>query len=377
MNIGIDARMYGPHVGGGGLGRYVEQLVTQLQAIDHKNRYVLFLKKENFDACQIVNPNFEKRLVDIHWYTAKEQFELGRAMDAEHLDLIHFPHWNVPVFLKTPYLVTIHDLILLDEPVSSNLSTKNPLLFYLKYIAYRCVLARTISRARHIITVSHATEASIHSHFPRVNKEKISVVYEGVTQLTTDPLRLPLGKGEVTGPYLLYVGNAYPHKNLERLIEAFGIIRTSHPEIKLVLAGRESMFYERLEAGLGNPAYSNILFLKNPSDLELANLYQNALVYVYPSRIEGFGLPPFEAMSMDIPVAASDIPSLREILGESAAFFPPNDSEKMAQVISHLIEDEQARNHLIAKGSKHIQQFSFEKMAKHILATYELCGKTK
>ena len=188
MNIGIDARMYGPRVGGGGLGRYVEQLVTQLQATDTKNRYVLFLKKENFDACIITNPNFEKRLTDVHWYGLEEQLKMGGIIDREHLDLVHFPHFNVPLFVRTPFVVTIHDLILLDEPFSSKVSTRHQTIFTLKYWGYKLVLAHAVSRAKKVIAVSHATANSILQHIEGVDPKKMEVVYEGVTTLAVEPL---------------------------------------------------------------------------------------------------------------------------------------------------------------------------------------------
>ncbi|MDO8303000.1 MAG: hypothetical protein Q7T18_07150, partial [Sedimentisphaerales bacterium] len=96
MTIGIDARLYGPKWGGGGLGRYVEELVTKLQQIDTKNRYVLFLKPENFDACKITNKNFRKVKVNAHWYTFKEQLVMPAAIKKAKVDLMHYPHWNVP-----------------------------------------------------------------------------------------------------------------------------------------------------------------------------------------------------------------------------------------------------------------------------------------
>ena len=368
MNIGIDARMYGPNVGGGGLGRYVEQLVAELQLIDHKNRYVLFLKKENFDACVITNPNFEKRLADVHWYGLEEQLKMGGIIDREHLDLVHFPHWNVPFFVRTPFVVTIHDLILLDEPFSANLSTRHRSIFTLKYWGYKLVLSRAVSRAKKVISISHTTTHSILHHVKKADPNNIEVVYEGVTPLPSPhdskTPRLPF-------PYLLYVGNAFPHKNLERLLEAFTIIQQTHPEIKLVLAGRENIFYKRLL----EHKPTNVEFVNGPTDAELAELYKNALLYVYPSRIEGFGLPPLEAMSVGVPVAASNIPSLKEILGDSAAFFDPKDSANMASVISDLIDSKEKRASLIEKGTQHIKRYSWSKMAVAIQTIYETCGK--
>ena len=260
--------MYGPETGGGGLGRYVEQLVNELQVSDLKNRYVLFLKKENFDACKIVNPNFEKRLANVHWYGVDEQLNMGGIIDRENLDLVHFPHWNVPLFLRTPFVVTIHDLILLDEPFSSKISTRHKAIFALKYWVYKLVLSHAILRAKKVIAVSYATANSVKKHFQNVDPKKIEVVYEGVTSLPVSSIHV----SESSVPYLLYVGNAYPHKNLPKLIEAFQLLHDQHPDLKLILAGRESVFYKELmtfaesRAGSGDPTHNFVEFVLNPSD---------------------------------------------------------------------------------------------------------------
>jgi glycosyltransferase involved in cell wall biosynthesis len=304
----------------------------------------------------------------VHWYGLEEQLKMGGIIDREHLDIIHFPHFNVPLFIRTPFVVTIHDLILLDEPFSTNLSTRHQTIFTLKYWGYKLVLSRAVSRAKKVISISHATTQSILHHVKNTDPNKIEVVYEGVTPLpslhdSTTP-QLPF-------PYLLYVGNAFPHKNLERLLEAFTRIQRTHPEIKLVLAGRENFFYKRLL----EHKPTNVEFVNGPTDSELATLYRNALLYVYPSRIEGFGLPPLEAMSMCAPVAASDIPSLKEILGDSAVFFDPKDAENMATIISDLIDSSEKRANLIEKGTQHIKRYSWQKMAVAIQTIYETCGK--
>ncbi|MBI4435155.1 glycosyltransferase, partial [Candidatus Uhrbacteria bacterium] len=262
MRIGIDARMLGPNVGGGGLGRYVEELVHELGQLDHKNRYVLFLKQENVGTTSM---KAEKRLADAHWYTLKEQLVMPRLIDREKLDLVHVPHWNVPLLMRTPFVVTIHDLILLEEPRSAKATTRHPLVFLFKRLAYRIVLRSALRRARAIIAVSQYTKSSILTHFPWVPAEKIHVVYEGLTRF---PESLdPLSPSRPAGPYFLYVGNAYPHKNLESLLHAFSFFHKLHPKVRLVLAGRNDLFYERLKKELAqiDVAPEAVEFTLNPS----------------------------------------------------------------------------------------------------------------
>jgi len=388
MKIGIDARMFGPAVGGGGLGRYVEQLVNELQKQDLENRYVLFLKRENFDTCVITNPNFEKRLADAHWYTAKEQVLMPFLIEREHLDLIHFPHWNVPLLCRTPFVVTIHDLILLEQPVSSKTTTRGPLVHWLKRLGYRIVLWHALVASKRIVAVSGYTKGSIGRFFPGIESSKVEVVYEGVTGLvnmvklvnwSSLPTLPALPNLPAPSPYVLYVGNAYPHKNLDSLLDAFAMFSKSHPDVELVLAGRDDMFYRRLRDRLGPPPdpslrkegrQEKIRFVLNPTDGELAELYRGASLYVFPSKSEGFGLPPLEAMSMGIPVVSSNATCLPEILGDAALYFPPDDVEAMAAAMERGYSDERLRAELISKGREQVKKYSWAAMARSILNLY-------
>ncbi|MFH1088960.1 MAG: glycosyltransferase family 1 protein [Candidatus Uhrbacteria bacterium] len=368
MKIGIDARMYGPKVGGGGLGRYVEQLITELQSTDQKNHYVLFLKKENFEACRITNPNFEKRLADVHWYTFDEQRILPKIIDREKLDLIHFPHWNIPLLLRTPFVVTIHDLILLDDPSSAKATSLGSIAYAIKRLGYKAVLQKAISRSQKIITVSKATEFSILKHFPKVDAKKIQVVYEGVVGLD----RGERGKGKGKENFILYIGNSYPHKNLQTLLEAFQIFRQIEPEAKLVMAGHQDLFSDRIEAfakTLNFPTDA-VKFIRDPEDKIIADLYSNAKIYVFPSKLEGFGLPGLEAMSMGVPVIAARAGSLPEILGDAAVYFDPNRVDDLTQTIQNLWNNDSQQNELTTKGFQQVKKYSWQKMAGEIKEVY-------
>jgi len=371
MRIGIDARMFGPRVGGGGLGRYVEQLVRELASIDRQNRYLLFLKKDNAPDAHTGNPNFETRVADIHWYTAREQFHLGRLIDREKLDLVHFPHWNVPRFLKTPFIVTVHDLILLEEPRSAKATTKHPLVYALKYAGFKEVLRHALYASKKIVAVSEYTKSAIIKFFPDVPSEKITVIYEGVTELSPTSSTTPYSPPPT--PYLLYVGNAYPHKNLESLLHAFSFFHRLHPEVKLVLAGRDDIFYQRLRKECDEIALppESVQFVMNPTDGQLHDLYHGASVYVFPSRVEGFGLPALEAMQAGVPVAASRAGSLPEILADAAVYFHPDDIEEMVEVLEETLTNAELRHTLVEKGAKRVQQFSWHTMAEQCLAVYE------
>lgn len=374
MRIGIDARFFGPRVGGGGLGRYVSELVTHLQKIDHENEYVIFLKRENFHEFVVTRGNFSKKMVDVPWYSLKEQLVMPREIAQSKVHFMHYPHWNVPVFSRVPFIVTIHDLILLEDPNSARATTRGPLVHGIKQIGHRLVLERAIHGSRHIITVSEASRRSILKHF-KVRPTKVTVVHNGVNPP-------PEGKGivlrdlGVVEPFILYVGNMYPHKNLDTLLDAFAGAQARHPGIQLVIAGKFDEFGKKLqehalELGFGS---GEVRFLNLPTDEELGALYRHAALLAYPSRIEGFGIPPVEALLAGTPVMASNASSMPEILGEYVRYVDPEDTDDMANVMLDAVERPEKWAGMKEKGADFAKRYNWEKAAKQTLETYLLYG---
>lgn len=370
MRIGIDARFYGPRTGGGGLGRYVAELVTHLEAIDSSNEYVLFLRKENFHECQVQRPNFTKRLVDIPWYSLAEQREMPREIAQAGVQMMHFPHWNVPVFSKTPFIVTIHDLILLEDPQSAHSTTRNAFVHGVKYAGFRIVLENAIHRSRHIIAISEYTKRGVLKHF-RITPRKVTVIHNGVPQPKS-------GKGivlrdmGVVEPYILAVGNRYPHKNLDTLIRAFVPVVEQQPHASLVLAGRQDVFTERLQrlvTRLGLPTEA-VRFIDLPTDDQLGALYRHASLLAFPSRLEGFGIPPLEAMHCGTPVMASNAASLPEVLGEAPRYVAPDDESAMTQTMLEVLQHPEHFEAAVEEGYRQAGKFSWQKTAQKTLETY-------
>ena len=151
MRIGIDARFYGSS--GKGLGRYTERLIEALEREDEKNEYVIFLRRENFDEYQPYSKRFTKVRADYAWYGFAEQFLFPWQLWREQLDLVHFPHFNVPIFYLGRFVVTIHDLILLRYPTVRN-TTRLTIWYWMKFLVYRMVIRVACFRARRVITVS-------------------------------------------------------------------------------------------------------------------------------------------------------------------------------------------------------------------------------
>ncbi len=369
MKIGIDARMLGPRCGG--LGRYVQQLVENLKEIDSENQYVLFLKKDNFDEVS-VGRNFKKVLADIHWYGWEEQIKFNKIIKKEKVDLMHFPHWNVPLLYNDPFVVTIHDLLLLHHP-TREASKLGWLTYWFKQFVYKKVLAHAVKKAKHIITPSLFTKMDV-SKTLNIPQNKITVTYEapfhtnGVDNIDND--KSILEKFGITKQYVLYVGVAYPHKNLKGLLRAWKLIEDKVNDYQLVLVGKKNFFYEQLMQSDEVKECKNVIFTDFVEDNTLSSLYKNARLYVFPSLYEGFGLPTLEAMSYGIPVVSSNRTCLPEVLGEGALYADPEDAHYFSHVIETGLNDENVRFEIKQKADLELKRYSWRKMSVQTLEVY-------
>lgn len=377
MKIGIDARFFGPI--GKGLGRYTEKLIENLEMIDRENEYFVFLRKANFEDYKPKNSNFKKVLADYRWYSFSEQVQFPRLLKQYELDLVHFPHFNVPLLYFGKFVVTIHDLILLHFPTVRS-STLGPLIFWIKFLLYRIVIRLAVARSNSIITVSEFTKKDILENYKKVPPEKISVTHEACEESF---LQSPyedekiLARYDIIKPYIIYVGNAYPHKNLERLALAFKRITEKEKDLKLVLVGNEDYFYRRLKEFVGEKEIKNIIFTGYIPDHDLDTVYANAESFVWPSLYEGFGLPPLEAMNKGVPVISSDHPCMKEILGESVYYFNGRKKKEIFRAIIKVLSEESLRKKMIAGGREQVKKYSWKRMAKQTLEIYKKVFETQ
>lgn len=371
MKIGIDARMYGPKQAG--LGRYVQQLITGLLEIDSENEFVFFVRDVRDPLLTSPYKGEGKVSVvvaDIPWYGLAEQIKFKKIIQKEKLDLMHFPHWNVPLFYNDPFVVTIHDLIMYHYP-RPEATTLGPIKFWLKDRAHRIVLRHAVKKAKKIIVTSEFTRQDVHETLG-VELEKMAVTYQAPvvrTQNTINKTQL-LNKFWINKSYVLYVGNSYPHKNLDRLLKAWGIFEKKFGfDYQLVLAGKESVFYTNLKSYVLCP--KSAIFVGYVPDDELAQLYSSASLYVFPSLYEGFGLPPLEAQQYGAPVVSSSASCLPEVLGESALYFDPENVEQMADAIHRGLTDENIRFQLKQNAAENLKRFLGERMARETKNIYE------
>ncbi|MEK7526454.1 MAG: glycosyltransferase family 1 protein [Patescibacteria group bacterium] len=366
MKILIDARMYG--LENAGIGRYAVNLITQITELDKSNDYVLLLKRKYFD--ELTFPaNFKKVAADFRHYSFAEQLMLPKIINQEKPDLVHFLHFNVPVWFTGKFVVTIHDL-LMHKQKGLEATTLNPALYYVKRLGYKSVFSNAVKKASKIIVPSKYVKEDIIKTY-KVSPEKVVVTYEGVEQvkMTSANTEEILGKYNLTkDKYYLYVGSAYPHKNLKRTIEAAYLNRTP-----LAISCARNVFTEKLEKLVSmTGAKDYVKLLGFVPDEELSVLYKNSIGFVYPSLTEGFGLPGLEAMINGTILLASEIPVFKEVYKDNAVYFNPfdfSDIAKRMEIVKQMTADR--RKELITKAQNFAKTYSWKKMAQETLDTYK------
>jgi glycosyltransferase involved in cell wall biosynthesis len=378
MKIGIDARLYGlEHTG---LGRYVMELINQLNRLDPKNQYALFLRKKHFKSLKLAK-NFTKVLADIRHYSFAEQWKLPRLVHQANINLFHVPHFNVPLLYHRPFIVTIHDLLWHDV-TGYNVTTLTPPVYTIKYIGYKKVVNHALKKSQTIIVPSRWVKKTLIKKF-NLPSQKIRVVYEGIGRTFLQKpspswTKKLLKKISLSPPFLIYTGNLYPHKNLTVLLQALNLLKNKQPQLKLVIVGARSVMLPRIKKEVfDRHLTTKVIFAHNLSDKDLASLYSQAEALVHPSISEGFGLTGVEAMAVGLPVIASTATSLPEIYGRAALYFKPTDPHQLAEKILKVLKNKSFRHQLISAGKKQVENYSWQKMTQETLQLYEKTNKNR
>lgn len=368
MKIGIDCRLWNET----GVGRYIRNLVAELADIDKENEYILFFRKQEYETVPLPHKNFQKIQADVVWHSIKEQTEFKKILEKEKLDLVHFPYFSYPVGYKGKFVITIHDLII-DHFPTGKASTLSAPFYFFKRLGYQFVLQNGIKHAQKVIAVSGATKQEIIDHY-RPNPEKVIVTYEGIDkQISSNNQE----KIDVKKPFFFSVGNAYPHKNLDRLVEAFKLFHEKNPDCSYVFVGKEDYFSKRLQQFVKEKGLdASVFFYKTVTDGQLAYLYHNALGVVVPSLMEGFGLPALEAMSNECLVVCSEIPAFLEVCGDVPLYFDPYNivdiAEKLETAYKRKVTHIQEKK---KQGVIRAKKFSWREMAKQTVEIYQSAAR--
>lgn len=358
MKIAIDARIINS-----GTGRYIERLLRHLEQIDTRNDYLILVRKADLNYYRPASPRFTVVEADFKNYSLGEQIGLGRLLYKLRPDLVHFCMPQQPLLYTRPAVTSILDLNLLR--ISQN-DDMGKIELRVKKAIFAGLLKIVAKRSKHILTISNYSKDDI-VRFAHVPPQKITVAYPAADSLTDKPQPVAAYKNV---PFIMYVGRAEPYKNNRGLIEAHQQLLTANPNLRLVIVGRKDILRHADEQWVADNGYKNVDFLGFVPDDHLAWLYAHCRAYVFPSFMEGFGLPSLEAMLYGAPVASSNASCLPEINGEAAVYFDPANIDSMAQVVGALINDESKRARLAKLGAKQVAKYSWRRMAEQTLKMY-------
>ncbi len=355
--IVIDAREYSTST-----GRYMQRLLQYLQTLDSEHDYIVLLKPRDIPAFQPTNPHFRSVACLSKEFTLDEQYDLLKQLNSLQPDLVHFGKDHQPVFYRGRVITTMHDL----TTARFRNPSKNWLVFTFKQSVYRWLVKRVAHKSTAILTEAQFVKDDL-VEYTGVDPDKITVVYGAADPITApaEPLMSLSDK-----QFLMYVGRPMPHKNLERLIEAFIKLKAQHPDLVLVLAGKKDANYQRIEHDTRIRTIKNLYFTGHVSEGQLRWLYEHCAAYVFPSLSEGFGLPGLEAMAHGAPVVSSNATCLPEIYGQAAHYFDPLDVQAMADAINEVLADKNLRAELITRGHEQVKKYSWQSTAEQTLAVY-------
>jgi len=366
VRIAIDARKYRDF----GIGTYIRNLVTQLARIDRATEYVLLCKPQDETELASLAPNFRAVVETAPPYSVAEQLRIPMAIRRERADLFHAPHYILPPLINCRSVVTIHDTIHMMFP--------QYLPGRLAYGYARASLWVATRRSNRILTVSETSKSDILRRF-RVSADKVTVIYnaidERLSQAPPDEAfeRVRI-RYQLRDPFALYVGNIKPHKNLERLIDAFDRLRRQEgfDSLRLVIIGDEISKYQGLRRAVHqHKLHKQVRFFGFVPVDTLSVLYRLASVFVFPSLYEGFGLPPLEAMASGTPVVTSNVSSLPEVVGDAAILVDPYDPDSIADGMKQVLTDTELRAELIRRGLAKVREYSWEQSVARVREVYE------
>ncbi|MGB9882926.1 MAG: glycosyltransferase family 4 protein [Microgenomates group bacterium] len=358
--IGIDARLYSQT----GVGTYLNNLLFYLDKSDLKNKKIyVYLLKKDFDLVHFKNKSIIKKIADYKWHSFSEQIGFLLTLLKDNLDLVHFTYFTFPILYPKKFILTVHDL----TPIlfkTGKASTKNKFVYYFKHFIFKIFFALSIKRASIIITPTKTVKNQLNDYFKNKFNKKVVVTYEGVSFHIFNSIKKIRNYSKFDfKKFFLYVGNFYPHKNVENLLYAFLKIKGNY---QLVLIGPEDFFTQRIERLIKKLSDPRIYLIKNLTQGQIAWFYKNCLALIHPSLSEGFGLTLVEAAYFNKPILASDIPVFKELWGKNYLSFNPQDIDDIAKKIYLFLKNKPKFDY-----SKLLIRYSFKELTNKTLKIYE------
>jgi glycosyltransferase involved in cell wall biosynthesis len=365
VKVAIDARKIHDF----GIGTYIRNILRQLARLDRQTEYVLICQPADRELALSLGENFRVEVDSSRPYSFREQLSIPWALLRTRAHLLHEPHYVLPPLVRCPTVVTIHDCIHLRFP--QYLPNRAALTYA------RAQMGAAARRSNRILTVSEASKRDILEFFA-VDPDKITVIHNAIDERFAgsppeQDVQRVAERYQLHDKFVLYVGNVKPHKNLERLLDAFHLLHQTPglEQVKLVVIGDEISRYAALRRAVHRyNLHKFVRFLGFLPDETLAIVYRLAGVFVFPSLYEGFGLPPLEAMASGTPVVTSNVSSLPEVAGDAALLVDPTSAEAIADAMRRVLTDPALAAELSARGLKRARAFSWEHAAARIRGIY-------
>jgi glycosyltransferase involved in cell wall biosynthesis len=339
-----------------GIARFLLSLFKGIKSFDIEHKFLL-LGNQYTDFERKELDGYEKIVVEEKNTFYFDQVTILQVIKEQKIDLFFSPYYKFPVFTKVPVITSIFDVmyLVLDE-------YKNDI----KNIYRKNFIKLTYKKVKKVITSSNFAKNEIIEVFNLPN-EKIDIVHLSVDEKfkpqPVEKIKEIKEKHGISKNYILYVGNAKPHKNLNRLLSAWRLIdKKIKKDYILVLAGVGQKFCYKDES---------ILIIPFVSEEELPLIYSGATVFVSPSIYEGFGLPPLEAMACGCPVISSNTSSMPEVLGDACLYFNPYDVNQISKTILEILHSETLREKLQKKGFEKVKFYSLEKMVNSLIKIFK------
>jgi len=361
FKIGIDARSISDRICG--VSRVATCLIEALSQIDTENRYIIYV--DSIGPSVNLGENFEVKRTHCSRKNPMHDIKFYSILKNDRVDLFHSMHAWLPQFIPKgiKVVVTIYDIFSMTDPQ-----------FFVKYrpfhkfyqFYFKYLTASAIKRADAVVTISNYSKSEIIKHFPTADR-KIHVVYSA---LGFNYKRTGNKSRFVKDEYFLYVGNCRSYKNVEVLIDGFNVFRNKNPKVKLVIAGNDLCEHIKAKVRALN-IEEKVVFILNPTDKEISDLYRNATAFIFPSKQEGFGIPVVEAMGAGTPVIISDAEALVEVAGDAALVFRRDNPEELALLMERVFNGDIVRRELIEKGLKRASMFTWKSSAIQFKKIYQ------
>jgi len=369
MRIGLNLLNARPEMGGA--WNYIKNIVSLLQNLDHENEYVVYCTPIS-SGLVVDQPNFRK--VNINIYGASQPYRIFyentllqfRAM-VDRIDLMHWFANTQGLFNSNPGIVTVHDLLMFNDPHAYGI---------LNGAYYRFMVTRTAKNAILLAPVSETTAKDISKWF-NVSDNRMRIVRNALSEefvpAALDEVKQFRHKYRLPQQFWLYVAHYYPHKNHQRLFSAYAKLKSQQSTSwSLVLRGEKNGKDELIKRLLAESGImKDVIWLPRLSDGEMPILYSAATALVFPSLFEGGGIPVMEAMSCGCPAVASDIPTTREFAGEAALLFNPLEVESIVNAMQMFQSDSSLRHRYRQRGLKKAEEYRPHRIFNAIINAYK------